>query len=805
MKTPPTGIGGFILGKQKNNLSTMVSKTHDFNKGAAPFSTPHGPVLSNNNVTTHRNTKNYNTAQLVPPLPHIELEQMIIGAILLQPDSTVGPSSISRCQEVGIEPEHFGIPSHQTIYRAFLHLVKEGKPTDPWHTTMLLHSWGDPFGDSQTLIIRFLERTIGTANLDVWAKDLIEIAERRQSVTPETDTERRLRGFQAAARDLLMDDKISNSERSVRLEALKDEYELNGQTFNNLINPVKKEVSQIRLRLELNALLQESDPVEKEFLLRDIAETYRMSQGTLKTLLTALKTQTETTHTRCLSLSELFDAESTAINWLVPGLLPKGETVLLVAPPKCGKTLMSVDLAYCLATGEDYFLNNSEFGTSEPKKVLLVSVDESTQSTTAKLFHRGFRREDENIQVLTDWNIHQTKALEEILEDWRPDLVIVDSLKRINHGSPISENSAEFADNIYSLKELFNRYGASGILIHHSSKDKDQQGVYRSRGSSAIAGAVWGVWQLDQMPKPDPDNPKKQIVDPNDPKRRFYAYSRDVEGASYILEFDPERHSFAMTLEGLSEKDQRDKSLPEKIKKLLELNKKGLRFSEILDLLGKEGGELPNKNSVSKALSRLKNKRVIGVKVCPENKRNKLYYLPDFEGKPNTTTEGVAQDCSTTERFSTPPSPSMSSLEMSEAVTLDKSETQVHDTIGDASPQKLLTEPMATDSDAEVASGRVTEVKEIDYYEESGLSKEEVSELEQLAKAETNKSAPNAQFDSIEKFKIGNWAQLTDGRGGYIEFIDRSKNECWLKVSSQGTARVKKPYTVKVPFENIKK
>ncbi len=766
----------------------MITETEILGNGAAPLKTS----------TSQHNTKNGNRSQVFTPNIYLELEKKIIGSILLQPDSKNGPSSISRCQELGLEPQHFSLPAHQTIYRAFLHLAKEDKRTDPYNTTMLLHSWNHPYGDSQLFVARFLEEVIGTHNLDIWAKDLIEIAERRQSVTPESDIERELRGCQVEARELLMDDKISNSERAVRLEALKEKYELTGQTFNNLINPIKKEVNDLKLKLEIKALLQESDPVEKEFKIREIAESYRMSQGTIKSLLTSVKTQTETTQAKRQSLSEFLNAESTAIDWLVPGLLPKGETALLIAPPKCGKTLLAIDLAYCLATGEDYFLNSNEFKTS-PSKVLLISVDESDQSTRIKMFNRGFRHEDNGkVDVITNWNINQIKYLEEALEDFRPELVIVDSLKRINHGSPISENSAEFADNIYTLKELFNRYGAAGILVHHSSKDKDQQGVYRSRGSSAITGAVWGVWQLDQMPKPDPDNPKKQIIDPNDLKRRFYAYSRDDVGGSYILEFDPENYSFAINLEGLDEKSQVDKSLPEKIQKLLELNKGSLKGLEIIDLLNKEEADKHSRTSIYKALNRLVAKRVIGFKQCPENKRAKIYYLPDFKGGPNTTTEEVAQACSTQNDFSTPPLPPTSTIEVNNDVTVDESEIQIHDTIVDAAPEKRLTQTIDSDNNAKVSSDNATEFEEqgpaeveVSAEELAKLEREWEMEKQQLAsedkdaakseskpskKSKSNKSKPKAN-----QLKIGDWVRHPNGKEGSIENIN-SNGIAWVVV-----------------------
>jgi RecA-family ATPase len=224
---------------------------------------------------------------------------------------------------------------------------------------------------------------------------------------------------------------------------------------------------------------------------------------------------------------------SEGIDYLIPGLLPRGETVLCAGLPKSGKTLLAIDAGFAIATGESQFLGE----TVQQGRVLLISVDESAQSTKAKLLKRGFRpRDAENVAVMIGWDISQLDELEAKLEDFRPDLVIIDSLKRITAGREISENSAEFADVIYTLKELIGRYGAASILIHHSNKNQDATGVSKVRGSTAIAGAVWGIWQLD-IPESEDDSDgkprkgksKQKRFDPTNPNRIFTAICRDSE------------------------------------------------------------------------------------------------------------------------------------------------------------------------------------------------------------------------------------------------------------------------------------
>ncbi|NEP58109.1 MAG: AAA family ATPase, partial [Symploca sp. SIO2G7] len=345
---------------------------------------------------------------------------------------------------------------------------------------------------------------------------------------------------------------------------------------------------------------------------------------------------TEVAKPKFLDLGELLDLESEGLNYLVPGLLPIGETVILAAPPKCGKTLLSIDLAFSIATGESQFLGEK----SLRGKVLLVSTDESLQSTRAKLLKRGFRKRDkEYLKVLPQWDISQQGELEEILEDYRPDLVIVDSLKRISKGMEMSENSAEFADNIYTLKELFTKYSASGVLIHHTNKDREARGVHRLRGSSAIAGAVWGTWEMDY--------PGKGKINPKDPRRLFSAFSRDSEGTNLTIEFNPEDNSW-INLGEVCDKDFIETAnYKQRILAVLEANShcSGLSGREIIELLGmtKETGR-----SVYSTLNRMVDKKLISCAPAPGDKRYNLYSLPgSFVKKGNCHTD-------------TPPSPTIS-------------------------------------------------------------------------------------------------------------------------------------------------
>jgi predicted XRE-type DNA-binding protein len=396
---------------------------------------------------------------------------------------------------------------------------------------------------------------------------------------------------------------------------------------NKIIKPLKRELEKERFKLDLIHILGIDDPIERIRQQALLAPRYQMSAAMLANAIAAMKQRTFTPEVKVYDLDELFDLESKGIDWVIPELLPRGESVILAATPKAGKTLLAIDAAFAIATGESDFLGE----TTKRGKVLLISVDESLNSTKSKLLKRGFRRKDkEYIRVLPQWTIDQMGILEAELEDFRPDVVIVDSLRRINHGSPISENSAEFADNIYTLKETIGRYGASSILIHHTNKSSETMGVGKIRGSSAIAGAVWGTWLLDHIPKEDPNNKKKLIIDPKDSKRVLSVFARDAEGQSFHIEFNPENNSWVRLCSDTPEDKERG-SLKEQILNILEINQSGLSGSEIIELLGmtKEEGR-----GVYTTLTRMGNKRLISCKPAPGDKRYNIYTLPTKNSTP---------------------------------------------------------------------------------------------------------------------------------------------------------------------------
>lgn len=392
-----------------------------------------------------------------------------------------------------------------------------------------------------------------------------------------------------------------------------------------------------RLRLELLALAKETDPVRRLRKRQELAISYRIKSADLEKVALYLHAQAKAPQVEAMGLDELFDADIPNLEYLIPGMLPKGDSILLVADPKVGKSLLAYDAAFAVATGESTFLGEH----CQQGRVLIVQTDESIQSTKHRLLKRGFRREDTaNVRYINRFNISQMAKLEELLEAFRPSLVIIDSLRRINAGREISENQAEFADLLSELKELLSRYNAAGIIIHHACKNPDALGIQRVRGSSAIAAAVFGIWDFQRIPKTITEGGRrKPYYDPKDLRRTLTITPRDGEGVKLSLELDLENNQWVCQANDASDEEARErKSQSLQILELLSsVSPTGLEACEIKEQLSLGRG-------VYSVLNRLLERRLIGCRPSSRDKRKTVYYchnsVPDDDVKKSNWHKG---------------------------------------------------------------------------------------------------------------------------------------------------------------------
>jgi hypothetical protein len=107
-----------------------------------------------------------------------------------------------------------------------------------------------------------------------------------------------------------------------------------------------------RLKLEISLYAKESDLFKKKRLRGRICSNYRISKQDLEELVEELERSHSTPKKISYSASEFFAQETAALEWIVPGLLPVGETALLASIAKVGKTGLITDIIHAVLAGE---------------------------------------------------------------------------------------------------------------------------------------------------------------------------------------------------------------------------------------------------------------------------------------------------------------------------------------------------------------------------------------------------------------------------------------------------------------------
>ena len=208
--------------------------------------------------------------------------------------------------------------------------------------------------------------------------------------------------------------------------------------------------------------------------------------------------------------------------WIIAGKIPKASTIALIADGGTGKSRLSYDLAYAVASGQTW----NGFRTTQGK-VLIIQTDEPDVDFSDSLRdakYEQFRRD--MVQVETEWQFSQLPQLTRWIEQVRPTLVIIDSFTAANRASELAEKDTNYGACIYDLRNIANTYGCTFLILHHTNK------LGESRGTTAIPDNVSEVWYL-RHPKSDDNLPEDQ---------RIWSINKSRSRCSgkFVISYDPD-------------------------------------------------------------------------------------------------------------------------------------------------------------------------------------------------------------------------------------------------------------------------
>ncbi|MGB7440690.1 MAG: AAA family ATPase [Coleofasciculaceae cyanobacterium] len=356
-----------------------------------------------------------------------------------------------------------------------------------------------------------------------------------------------------------------------------------------------------RKRLELKALARERDPFKYTDKLIEFCRRTGWSRRDVEQQIRLFKNNTVTPKTKHFSLKDFLALETESISWVFPGLIPSRGVSVIGGHAGAGKTTLAYDAVGAL-------LNNEEFLGEKPVKtgkVLIVSGDELPCFTQDKLIDRGIV-DTEGSGILLNWDVSQWEILEEKIADLRPSLVIIDSFSSIHRDPNFDENSSQAKSTIYDLESLSNSYEFGCILIHHLSKSKDNKGVTKLRGSSAISAAASVVCLMEE------------VSDGN--RRLSFPKVRGAQTESLVVRLNEQTGRYEVLSGGDT---QTDKSLCDRILAFLQkAPDKRFEQQEILEALGLSSSQ---KDSVYTSLARLFRRGMITKRPSKLGGRRKVY------------------------------------------------------------------------------------------------------------------------------------------------------------------------------------
>jgi hypothetical protein len=120
--------------------------------------------------------------------------------------------------------------------------------------------------------------------------------------------------------------------------------------------------------------------------------------------------------------------------------------------------------------------------------VLYLALEEKV-SEVAKHFKLLGAEETDPIYVITDCRGHNLHAIQEIIAEKKPVLMIVDTLAKFVDLRKSNEYGA-VNDNLRPLHELARDNGTHVLCVHHSKKVSEEDSTDNMLGSIALAGAV---------------------------------------------------------------------------------------------------------------------------------------------------------------------------------------------------------------------------------------------------------------------------------------------------------------------------
>lgn len=184
--------------------------------------------------------------------------------------------------------------------------------------------------------------------------------------------------------------------------------------------------------------------------------------------------------------------------YLIPDFMSKPSSIMLHARGGMGKTRLAVLLSKIVGQKLSMKVRGMSVEPTTSGNVLFIGNDMSMTDYAEYFDQQGIDSSgpDDWLKFEPYWQQTQYKVLVKWLNEYKPALVVVDSLSSTSTMIAAKENEAEYANTLYRLaRENGTEFPPTTFLwIHHNTKDGT-----RFRGTDALRNAVHETWELKEL------------------------------------------------------------------------------------------------------------------------------------------------------------------------------------------------------------------------------------------------------------------------------------------------------------------
>ncbi len=213
------------------------------------------------------------------------------------------------------------------------------------------------------------------------------------------------------------------------------------------------------------------------------------------------------------SLEDLRKRVRTAPDWVLPGLLKRGNTAFLIGPPKRAcKSWLMLAMGWDLSEGKPVWgiktaSGQAQFTPSRPMRTVYLTQEDTEDDIHDRVechFDAGRLPNDKlwiipkNMKIALDTDVGRAELQREL--DWVAtnsgpiDLVMFDPMRRLHHGD---ENDSQAIARMWEvLDRVHRKYQCATLISHHTVKPPrgeargsfDPSDPFVARGSGDIYG-----------------------------------------------------------------------------------------------------------------------------------------------------------------------------------------------------------------------------------------------------------------------------------------------------------------------------